>query len=274
MASPSSIALIGCGKMGGALLEAWVKASPTFSYLVIEPYGVNNPPQGVTVLKEADDRLKDCGVVVLAVKPQAMDDVCANLKPLVADDALILSIAAGRSIASFERSFGVEQPIVRTMPNLPASIGKGMTVAVANPHVTSAQREITSQLLGAAGAFTWVEDEKFMDVVTALSGSGPAYIFYMIETMTQAGIDAGLDPETAAILARQTVIGSAALVEASSETPATLREKVTSKAGTTEAGLAVLMDGRMQRIMIETIKAAANRSRELNPDSAPAVEPK
>jgi pyrroline-5-carboxylate reductase len=259
----SNIALIGCGKMGRALLDGWVSAKIKSSFIVVEPSGVKNPPKSVRVLKKPGKELKDCDVIVLAVKPQVMNDVCAALKPFVKKDALILSIAAGRSIGGFKKIFGAKQPIVRAMPNLPAAIGKGISVAVSS-NIKPAQKKIASQLLAAAGHVEWVKNEKLMDAVTAVSGSGPAYVFLLIETLAKSGEKAGLDRNLSMTLARQTVIGSAALAEADKTDTATLRKNVTSPAGTTAAALEILMDEKMQKIFDRAIQAAKKRSMQLS----------
>ncbi|MCE7887940.1 MAG: pyrroline-5-carboxylate reductase [Alphaproteobacteria bacterium PRO2] len=260
----SNIALIGCGKMGRALLDGWVNARIKSSYIVVEPSGVKNAPKSVRVLKKPGKELKNCDIIVLAVKPQVMNDVCAALKPFIGKDALILSIAAGRSISGFKKLFGTGQPIVRAMPNLPASVGKGISVAVASPNVKPAQKKITAQLLAAAGQVEWVKNEKLMDAVTAVSGSGPAYVFLLIETIAQAGEKAGLDRNLSMTLARQTVIGSAALAGADKTPAATLRKNVTSPGGTTAAALEILMDGKMQKIFDRAIASAKKRSKQLS----------
>lgn len=251
--------------MGEALLRGWIAANIKSSYIVVEPSGLKKKPKSVRLLKKPGADIKQCDVVVLAVKPQVMDDVCNALKPFLAKNTLVLSIAAGRTIQSFEKTLGKTQPIIRSMPNLPAAIGKSMTVAVANKHVTAAQKKIANTLLGCVGKVEWVKNEKLMDSVTAVSGSGPAYVFHLIETLAKAGEKAGFDKNTAMTLARQTVIGSAALAESTPDiNAATLRQNVTSPGGTTEAALKILMDGRMQDIFDAAIDAARKRGKELN----------
>jgi pyrroline-5-carboxylate reductase len=259
----SRIALIGCGKMGHALLDGWVK-SDIKSIIVIEPSSIKGAPKSVRVLKKPGRELKNCDVIILAVKPQIMNNVCKALKPHLAKDALILSIAAGRSINGFKKLFGASQPIIRAMPNLPASIGKGISVAVASSNVKPAQKKIAAQLLAAAGQVEWVKDEKLMDAVTAVSGSGPAYVFYLIETLAKSGEKAGLGKALSMTLARQTVIGSAALADADKTDAATLRKNVTSPGGTTAAALEILMNGEMQKIFDRAIDAAKKRSQKLS----------
>lgn len=260
----SRVALVGCGKMGHALLNGWITSKIKASYIVVEPSGVKGAPKSVRILKKPGRELKNCDVIILAVKPQVMNEVCAALKPFVKKDALVLSIAAGRTLRSFEKSFGKTQPIIRAMPNLPASIGKGMTVAVANKNAAATQKKIAAQLLAASGAVEWVKDEKLMDAVTAVSGSGPAYVFLLIETLAKSAEKAGLGKTLAMTLARQTVIGSAALAGADKTDAATLRKNVTSPGGTTAAALEILMNGEMQKIFDRAITSAKKRSKQLS----------
>lgn len=267
-----AIALIGCGKMGGALLQGWVAAGLFDRTVVIEPndlpYGLSESA-GIRHFRSLDD-LKtgdlDCALYILAVKPQVMEDACRALAPSVPPGALILSIAAGQTIAAYESRFGSDAAIIRAMPNTPAAIGKGITVAVANAHVTDAQKSLATEALRAAGLVEWVADEALIDAVTAVSGSGPAYVFHLIEAMAQAGQKAGLPADLSTALARQTVIGAAALAEVEADTDvATLRQNVTSPGGTTAAALSVLMgpDG-LTDLMVRAVDAAQKRSRELS----------
>lgn len=262
---PLSIALIGCGKMGSAMLRGWLSAGMTHAAYVVEPGHL--PPELAhnPVIKHLHDAntLPITDVLVLAVKPQSIAEVCAALSP--DPSTLIVSIAAGQKLSNFEKHFGETHPIIRAMPNTPAAIAKGMTVLVGNKAITRDHHEMATQLLSATGHVEWVKDEELMDAVTALSGSGPAYVFHLIEVMTQAGIDCGLDADFARSLARQTVIGSAALAEVEHETPAEhLRKNVTSPGGTTEAALNVLMNGEVQDIFTRALTAATARSKELS----------
>ncbi len=270
MSNPISLALIGCGKMGGALLEGWLDKSGIASISVLEPGDL--PPEltsnpKVTHYRESAslaDALSEADVVVLAVKPQIMNKACAQIQPHIGEKALILSIAAGQTIASFEERFGAQQPVIRAMPNTPAAIGKGITVVCANSHVSGGQKENAQDILGASGLVEWTEDEGLFDAVTAVSGSGPAYLFLLIEMLAKAGEGQGLDAGLAMKLARQTVIGSAALAENFPDVPAAqLRENVTSPGGTTQAALEVLMNGELQALFDKAIAAAANRGKEL-----------
>jgi pyrroline-5-carboxylate reductase len=201
--------------------------------------------------------------IVLAVKPQSMDSVVpAYAGP--AATALTISIAAGKSIAYYEKLLGDSRAIVRVMPNTPAAVGRGMAVCVANAKTTEAQRTRTSQLMAAVGDVAWIEDESLMDAVTALSGSGPAYAFLLVECMAKAGEAVGLAPDLAMRLARQTMIGSGELMRLASEDAGILRKNVTSPGGTTEAALKVLMgDPGLEALMIRAIAAATKRGQEL-----------
>ncbi len=264
-----TIVLIGCGKMGGALLAGWLeRGMAPDQVVVVEPFGAADiaARHGVTVLDDAA-RL-DAGlapsVVVFAVKPQAMDDVAPAYRRFAGPGTVFLSIAAGRTIASFERLLGRHAAIVRTMPNTPASVGRGITVACANPNVSDTQRGRCQELLEAVGEVAWVDDEALLDAVTAVSGSGPAYVFLLIECMAKAGEAAGLDAALAQRLARVTVSGSGELARLSDDDAAVLRQNVTSPGGTTEAALDVLMgDDALCRLMTDAIGAATRRSRDL-----------
>ena len=256
--------------MGGAMLKGWLESDIPATYNIVEPFGqpeftIGNPK--ITYGKEVKDikaEIEDSNICLLAVKPQMMMEVCESLKHIIEDDCLILSVAAGQTIANFDNYFGVDQPIIRVMPNTPAAIGKGMSVAVANPNATDAHKDIVTRMLNCSGKTEWIEDENLMNAVTAVSGSGPAYIFHLIEALAKAGEHVGLESDAAMTLARQTVIGSAALAEKEADTSAsTLRENVTSPKGTTAAALDVLMDGRFQVILDEALSAAKKRGEEL-----------
>jgi pyrroline-5-carboxylate reductase len=264
-----SIALAGCGKMGSAMASAWLKAGIVETLFILDP-------SPLPVSLREDGRVKafmevtaflqgieNCDVLVLAVKPQIFEQVCESLTE-IPSNLPVLSIAAGKMIASMEKIFG-NRPLFRAMPNTPAAIGKGVTAAVGNSHVKEDQKPLAEKLLSAFGLFVWLEDEKLMDAVTALSGSGPAYLFYMIEALAKAGEKAGLSQDKAMIFARQTIIGAAALAEAEPDSsPARLRENVTSPGGTTAAALSVLMDGRFEQILADAVAAAKERSEELS----------
>ncbi len=270
MAAFGPLLLVGCGKMGGALLSGWLeRGAPAENVVVIEPQPgrrvADFVARGVTVVGAAAtvDRGFRPKVVVLAVKPQSMDEAAAPLARFARPVTVFLSIAAGTPIATFEALFGAAA-IVRAMPNTPAAIGRGITVLTANAKASAAQRTACADLMEAVGEVAWVEDESLMDAVTAVSGSGPAYVFLLVEALAEAGAAAGLPPELAQRLARATVSGSGELLRLSAEDAATLRQNVTSPGGTTAAALEVLMapDG-LRRLMAEAVAAAAKRSREL-----------
>lgn len=264
-----SLLLIGCGKMGTALLAGWIARglAPTDAYVIEADTAQHDRirAMGVAVAATPDTLAGNYSptTVVFAVKPQNMDSVVPAYARF-ADAALVISIAAGKSIAYYERLLGARSAIVRVMPNTPAAVGRGMSVCVANAHVDTAQRTRTGDLMAAVGDVAWIEDEALMDAVTALSGSGPAYVFLLVECMAQAGIAVGLDPATAMRLARMTVIGSGELMHQVSDDAATLRRNVTSPGGTTEAALKILMGNPgLEDLMVKAIEAAARRGREL-----------
>lgn len=273
-----TVALAGCGKMGSAMALAWANALHVSRIDILDPSGVPDTfggsikITGTTSTKEFLAKADDWDILVLALKPQIMDTACNSLAQALPKSVPLLSIAAGKNLAFFAEKFGEDHQIIRAMPNTPAAIGKGMSVAVASPATTQKTIEQAHFLLSCLGKTSWVKNEDFMDIVTAVSGSGPAYVFYLIEVMTQAAMVAGLDRNFAMTLARQTVIGAGALAEHDVEhSPAELRQNVTSPNGTTAAALAVLMDGRLQQIMIETVAKAAARSKELS-DSEPKAD--
>jgi pyrroline-5-carboxylate reductase len=261
-----TIALAGAGKMGGAMLTGWLAGGLDASrVVVIEPM----PSDEMKALAATGIRLnpsaKDTGAVetlVVAVKPQSFREAGAALKPFAGPNTLVVSIMAGATIASISEVCG--GAVVRAMPNTPAAIGRGITVAVAANNVSAAQRAVADALLRAIGAVEWVDDETLMDAVTAVSGSGPAYVFLLAEELARAGVEAGLPSELATRLARETVAGSGELLRRSEASSATLRQNVTSPGGTTAAALEVLMGTEgMQPLMIRAIAAATKRSREL-----------
>ncbi|MBO4226886.1 pyrroline-5-carboxylate reductase [Bradyrhizobium neotropicale] len=259
-----TIALAGAGKMGGAMLTGWLAGGLDASRVaVIDP----QPSAEISALAAKGVRLnpKDAGKVdtlVVAVKPQLFRDAGVAIKSLVASSTLVVSIMAGTTIASLEEVCG--GAVVRAMPNTPASIGRGITVAVAANSVSAAQRAIADALLRATGAVEWVEDEGLIDAVTAVSGSGPAYVFLLAEELARAGVEVGLPEDLATKLARATVAGSGELLHRSDLPAATLRQNVTSPGGTTAAALEVLMAGDgLRPLMIRAIAAATKRSKEL-----------
>ena len=267
---PGRLVLLGAGKMGFALLEGWLaRGLDPRKLTVLEPQPAKavkalgrrglklNPKPGAKTASEAT-------AIVIAVKPQTAPEALPVLAPHIGKATLVLSIMAGRTLGFLGNALPAGTAIVRAMPNTPAAIGRGITVAVPNAKVSTAQRKRATDLLAAAGAVEWVADEALMDAVTAVSGSGPAYIFLLAEAMTQAGIAAGLPAPLAARLARETVAGSGELLHRSDLEAATLRQNVTSPGGTTAAALAVLMGPNgFGRLLTDAIAAATQRSREL-----------
>ncbi|MGJ4962999.1 pyrroline-5-carboxylate reductase [Bradyrhizobium sp. HKCCYLRH3061] len=259
-----TIVLAGAGKMGGAMLTGWLAGGlDPKRVVIIEPM----PSAEVTALVAKGVRLNPASsapaeVVIVAVKPQMFPDAAPALKPWVGDGALVLSIMAGTTIASLQRAVG--GAVVRAMPNTPAAIGRGITVAVPAGNVSAAQRTLADALLRATGAVEWVDDEALMDAVTAVSGSGPAYVFLLAEELARAGVAAGLPEPLATTLARHTVSGAGELLRQSDLPSATLRQNVTSPGGTTAAALSVLMaaDG-FQPLLTKAVAAATARSKEL-----------
>ena len=265
-----TVVLVGCGNMGRAMLEGWLAAGKLKpeEVLVVEPAQAlreRAAALGVATLAEAGDIAGGTapGLVVFAVKPQVIRDVIPAYKRFKAG-ATYVSVAAGTPVAAFEQLLGADAAILRCMPNTPAAIGKGMMVTFANGHVTAEAAAFVADLLSASGRVAEIADEGLMDAVTAVSGSGPAYVFHFIECLTAAGEAAGLPAETAKLLAMQTVYGAAALAAQSGEEPGELRRQVTSPNGTTAAALAVLMgEDRLKTLLTQSVEAARARSVEL-----------
>ena len=268
--SRTKLLLVGCGKMGGAMLHGWLARGLVPSrVVVVEPAGAalgDLGERGITHVTRGEDLPASFrpDVVVLAVKPQMMDDAIRPCAGLVRPQLLFLSIAAGKTIAYFQRHLGGEAVIVRAMPNTPAAVGRGISVAVANPNAAPAERDLADRLLAACGEVAWVEDESLIDPVTAVSGGGPAYVFLLMEVLAEAGRKAGLPTDLAMRLARITVSGSGELARLSAEPAGELRRAVTSPKGTTLEALNILMapDG-LQPLFDRAIAAATRRSREL-----------
>jgi len=262
-----TLTLVGAGKMGAALLSGWLSgAVPKNQIQIVDP----NPPSETAELISNNDLTHNpdpspSSVLILAVKPQILDTVLASVSGFIDDQTLVISIAAGRTLSSLAKLLPASCAIVRTMPNLPAEIGMGMTVACANDQVNEDQTQLCDQLLSAVGDVGWVEDEHLIDAVTAVSGSGPAYIFHFAECLANAGIEAGLEPKLAARLARATVSGAGALLHQSDLDASRLRENVTSPGGTTAAALDVLMsDEGLDKLIKRAVEAAKKRSQELS----------
>lgn len=264
LVAEKGLVLLGCGKMGSAMLQGWLADGlPATSVWVQDPYPsewVQN--SGVHVNAELPAAP---AIVLVAVKPQMMAEALPVLKAMGNGDTLFVSVAAGISIESYEGMLGDRTPIVRAMPNTPAAVGKGITAIIGNEHAGEKGLALAEGLLKAIGQVVRLERESQIDAVTGVSGSGPAYVFHLIETLAAAGEAQGLPPEMSMALAKATVAGAGALAEQSEESPTTLRENVTSPNGTTQAGLAVLMDPArgLPPLIIRTVGAAADRSREL-----------
>ncbi len=269
------VVLAGCGNMGYAMLAGWLRSGrlDPAEALIVEPDAAlrqRAAELGVeTVAGSGDlDLALQPELVVLAVKPQVIREVTAGYARFAGGATTFLSIAAGTGIATFEEILGAAAPIVRCMPNTPAAIGKGMMVVFATRLVSEEAKSFITYLLQASGEVAAIDSEVLMDAVTAVSGSGPAYVFHFIECLTKAAEEAGLPAATASLLAMQTVFGAASLAAESRQDPAVLRQQVTSPNGTTAAALEVLMGGgRLQALMTEAVEAARARSVELGRQS-------
>jgi len=262
-----TLVLVGAGKMGGAMLEGWHRLGLKFDQVIaIEP----EPAPEIMALGQRGLRINPsldmvvARAVVVAVKPQIAPQVLPTLARLVRDDTVVISIMAGRTLGFLEKTLPANAAVVRAMPNTPASIGRGITVSVPNARVSKPQRALTDKLLRATGAVEWVADEGLMDAVTAVSGSGPAYVFLLAESLARAGAAAGLPADLSARLARATVAGAGELLHRSDLDAATLRQNVTSPGGTTAAALDVLMSPEgLNPVMERAVAAATRRGREL-----------
>jgi pyrroline-5-carboxylate reductase len=267
---PVSLVLLGAGKMGGAMLEGWLKTGlPGNAVTVIDPFvsdtmralctthGISlNPPEG---------SLGEPAVLLLAIKPQTMDDAAAMASQIAGPGTLVISIMAGKTIANLEQRLPRAKAIIRTIPNTPAAVGRGITAATRSSAASDADQALAQRLLSAIGQVVWVEDEDLIDAATAVSGSGPAYVFYLAECLAEAGVAAGLPPDIAQALARATLEGAGELMFREPQTdPSVLRKNVTSPNGTTAAALAILMavDG-LQPLMTKAVLAAKRRAGEL-----------
>ena len=265
-----SLLFVGAGKMGGAILAGLLEEGLDPGKIIVQD---PSPPPDIADLLDKYDIIPaetvnegvKLDVVVLAVKPQIFEAVLPSIHSCLAQGTLVLSIAAGKTLSNIEKHIGGNKPVIRAMPNTPASIGRGMSVLVANAFTTDEHKELATALFSAIGDTAWIENEADMDAVTALSGSGPAYIFLLTECMAEAGMELGLNEELAWQLARATVSGSGELIHLSESSPTQLRENVTSPAGTTEAALKVLMDNdNLKALMKDALFAAKERSKELS----------
>jgi len=266
-----TLLLAGCGKMGEAMLSGWIERGiKPADVMIVEPNDVTaanlRNTYGVTTFSSPDDIPVSTApsFIIFAVKPQMMDKVAPAYARFNSSATAYLSIAAGKPVSYFENTLGSEAIIVRAMPNTPAAVRRGITVAFANTRVSETQRTACDSLLQAVGSVEWTDTENTIDAVTALSGGGPAYVFLLTEVMAEAGKQAGLPDALAERLARETVSGAGELMRLSDETPATLRINVTSPAGTTAEALAVLMaENGLQPLMTKAVAAAKKRSEEL-----------
>lgn len=259
------LVLLGCGKMGSAMLKGWLKRGlPASSVWVLDP----KPSDWLETLVGIHlnvDLPADPAIVLVAVKPQMMGEALPVLRSLGNGATLFVSVAAGTPISAYEAALGDRTPLIRAMPNTPAAVGRGITALVGNEVATEDHMTLAEGLLSAVGQVVRLDNEGQMDAVTAVSGSGPAYVFHLIETMAAAGEAEGLPAELAMHLAKATVAGAGALAEEAEEDPAQLRVDVTSPGGTTAAALAVLMDDQtgFPVLLRQAVKAAADRGREL-----------
>jgi pyrroline-5-carboxylate reductase len=263
-----TILLVGAGKMGGALLEGWLGLGlDPRNVAVLEP----QPARELTALASRGLRLNpaasaigEASAIIIAVKPQMAAEVMPTLASYVGTGTVVVSIMAGRTLGFMEQTLSHRAALVRAMPNTPSAIGRGITVAVPNVRVSGRQRELVHALLAATGAVEWIADEALMDAVTAVSGSGPAYVFLLVEALARAGAEAGLPADLAERLARATVAGAGELLQRSPLDPASLRQNVTSPGGTTAAALDVLCGPHgLGDLMTRAVAAATERSRQL-----------
>jgi pyrroline-5-carboxylate reductase len=258
--------LVGCGKMGGAMLDGWLARGLAVADVVVaEPAEAIRPNKpGLRAVAASGEVSETPEIVVLAVKPQSMDGVMPDLKRFADKGSVFLSIAAGKTLGYFAGHLGKSAKVVRSMPNTPAAVRQGITVATAASGVSAAEKKRCHELLEAVGQVLWVDDEALMDPVTALSGSGPAYVFLLVEAMAAAGAKLGLTPDMAMQLARATVAGSGELLRQSKDPASQLRINVTSPGGTTAEALKILMatDG-IQPVFDKALAAASRRSKEL-----------
>lgn len=267
---PHRIAFVGGGNMARSLIGALVRGgTDPASIAVVEPNAALREALardfGVSAHERADAGAHGADVLVLAVKPQVLKGVCLDLAPLVADARpLVISIAAGVRIGQLREWLGVELPIVRSMPNTPALFGAGATGLIANAATDAARRAQAQAILAAAGSTAWIEREELMDVVTALSGSGPAYFFLLAEALEDAAVAQGLPRETARALATQTCLGAGRMLVESGEAPSLLRERVTSPGGTTAAALDAFAAGGLRELAANAVATATARGRELS----------
>jgi len=268
MDAKQNILLVGCGNMGSALLRGWLARGIAPERIRVveaqaDALGMARS-LGVVATAELDSKLANIDVIVFAVKPQQLESIVPQYRKLAVAGALVLSIAAGKPLRFYEALLDANAGVVRAMPNTPAAIGQGITALVANAPVNPQQRALCEHLMRAGGDVIWLDDEKLMDAVTAVSGSGPAYVFLLVEALAAAGEGVGLDSALALRLAKATVAGAGVYAGKSSYEPKALRQQVTSPGGTTQAALEILLaeDG-LTALLAKAVRAAAARSREL-----------
>lgn len=271
MDSPNTLAFIGGGNMTTALVLGLQREPTPPSVVIAEPSDLRREQlaalfPNARVVADNREAVRHADVVILAVKPQVLPDVARDLRSALAHQPLIISIAAGITTSRLAEWLGENQPIVRAMPNTPALVGSAATGLFATPRVDASGRDLAERVLRSVGLVTWLEDESLLDAVTALSGSGPAYVFLLMEAMEAAGEQLGLKPADARLLCLQTVFGAAKLALESEDSPARLREKVTSPGGTTQAAIEVLERANFRELMEHAMQAAANRARKLGRD--------
>ena len=270
VSQPKSLLLFGAGKMGEAMLNGWISSGlPGRDITIIDPY-VSQTIRDLAAahgfaINPTGHRTPKPEVVVLAIKPQMLDEAAAVLHELVTTETLVISVMAGKTIADTQRRMPLADAVIRAMPNTPAAVGRGITGMAASPSVTEAQKAMATRLLSVVGRVEWLHSEIEIDMVTAVSGSGPAYVFHLVECLAKAGVDAGLDAELAMRLARATVEGAGELLFRDPASAETLRKNVTSPGGTTAAALDVLMaaDG-LAPLMSKAVNAAKRRAAELS----------
>lgn len=267
---PSPLLLVGCGKMGGAMLEGWLRMGlDCEGTSILDPHAspslVATCEQHGIALNPSPSSIPTPQVILLGIKPQMLDDAAPSLAGHIGPQTLLVSILAGKTMDNLRTRLPGLKAIVRAMPNLPAAVQRGVTGACASPEVSPQQRALAQALLSGVGSVEWVDREEQIDAVTAVSGSGPAYVFYLTECLARAGAALGLPEDLAGRLARATVEGAGELMHRSDLPPSTLRENVTSPAGTTAAALAVLMaaDG-LDPLMRDAVAAARRRAEELS----------
>jgi pyrroline-5-carboxylate reductase len=267
LADAGPVLLFGAGNMGGAMLRGWLALGlPPHKVAIVDPA----PRKDIAALAEQGVQFNpapgvfDPDVVLLAVKPQMFEALASDVARHLPAGAVLVSVLAGTTMAQLQSACPARQPVLRVMPNTPAAIGQGMSVLFANAHVSDAHKAQAQALMAAIGDTAWIEDEALMDAVTAVSGSGPAYVFYLAECLAEAGVAAGLPRSLADQLARQTVSGAGSLITETGTDPAQLRRNVTSPNGTTAAALAVLMaEQGLAPLLVDAVAEAKRRSQEL-----------